>query len=118
MSSDIQRLHPGPRMSQVVIHGDTIYTAGQVSHNAPGASVTEQTQDILASLDKLLAEAGSDKSKLLSATVWLVDMGTFAEMNAVWDAWIDPQNPPARACVESRLAAPQFAVEIGVIAAR
>lgn len=114
----ITRLHKGPRMSQVVIHGDTVYTAGQVAKNAPGASVADQTRDILATLEKLLAEAGTDKSKLLSVTIWLVSMDTFAEMNAVWDAWIDPENPPARACVESRLAAPQFAVEIGVVAAR
>jgi len=114
----IERLHKGPRMSQVVIHGDTVYLAGQVAKNAPGAPVAEQTRDILAAIDALLAEAGSDKSRLLSATVWLVDMETFAEMNGVWDNWIDPHNPPARACVESRLAAPQYAVEIGVIAAR
>lgn len=114
----IERLHKGPRMSQVVIHGDTVYLAGQVAKNAPGAAVAEQTRDILATIEALLAEAGTDKSKLLSATVWLVDMASFAEMNGVWDSWIDPDNPPARACVESRLAAPQYAVEIGVIAAR
>jgi len=115
----IERLHKGPRMSQVVIHGDTVYLAGQVAQNAPGAAVAEQTRDILAGIDRLLAEAGTDKSKLLSATVWLTDMDNFQEMNGVWDAWIDPDNPPARACVESpRLAAPQFTVEIGVIAAR
>jgi enamine deaminase RidA (YjgF/YER057c/UK114 family) len=104
-------------MSQVVTHAGVVYTAGQVAQRAPGASVAEQTRDILARIDELLAEAGSDKSKLLSATIWLADMDTFAEMNGVWDAWIDPQNPPARACVESRLAAPQFTVEIGVVAA-
>lgn len=114
----IQRLHPGPRMSQVVIHGDTVYTAGQVALEAPGASVTEQTRDILARIDSLLAEAGSDKSKLLSATIWITDMGSFEEMNAVWDAWVDPANTPGRACVEAKLAAPQFTVEIAVIAAR
>ena len=113
----IQRLHSGPRMSQVVKHAGVVYTAGQVAQRAPGASVAEQTRDILARIDELLSEVGSDKSKLLSATIWLVDMDTFAEMNEVWDAWIDPQNPPARACVESRLAAPQFTVEIGVVAA-
>jgi enamine deaminase RidA (YjgF/YER057c/UK114 family) len=104
-------------MSQVVKHAGVVYTAGQVAQRAPGASVAEQTRDILARIDELLSEVGSDKSKLLSATIWLVDMDTFAEMNEVWDAWIDPQNPPARACVESRLAAPQFTVEIGVVAA-
>ena len=114
----IKRLHIGPRMSQIVIHGDTVYLAGQVAQDAPGTSVAEQTKDILARIDRLLAEAGSDKSKLLSATIWLADIGTFNEMNGVWDAWIDPDNPPARACVESKLAAPQFTVEIGIVAAR
>jgi enamine deaminase RidA (YjgF/YER057c/UK114 family) len=113
----INRMHKGPRMSQVVVHGDTVYLAGQVAQGAPGASVAEQTTDVLSRIDGLLAEAGTDKSKLLSATIWLTSMDTFAEMNEVWDAWIDPGNPPARACVEARLAAPQYAVEIGIIAA-
>ena len=115
----VERRHVGPRMSQVVTHGDTVYLAGQVAQGAPGESVEAQTRDILAAIDSLLGEAGSDKSKLLAATIWLTDMGTFAEMNAVWDAWIDPENPPARACVQSpALAAPQFTVEIMVTAAR
>ncbi len=114
----IERLHVGPRMSQVVIHGDTVYTAGQVAFDAPGASVADQTKDILARIDSLLAEAGSDKSKLLSATIWITDMAKFDEMNAVWDAWVSPGNTPGRACVQAQLAAPQFAVEIAVIAAR
>ena len=113
----IERLHSGPRMSQVVKHGGVIYTAGQVAQRAPGASVAEQTRDILARIDELLAEAGSSRSRLLSATIWLADIATFDEMNEVWDAWVDPRNPPARACVESKLAAPRFSVEIGVIAA-
>ena len=116
--SEIQRLQAGPRMSQAVIHGETVYLAGQVAQNAPGGTVTEQTTDILAAIDRLLAEAGTDKSKLLSATIWLVDIGTFAEMNAVWDRWVVPGATPARACVESKLAAPQYTVEIGVVAAR
>ena len=114
----IKRLHVGPRMSQVVIYGDTVYLAGQVAQDAPGASVAEQTKNILARIDGLLAEAGTDKSKLLSTTIWLADISTFDEMNGVWDAWIDPENPPARACVEAKLAAPRFTVEIGIIAAR
>ncbi len=113
----IERLHSGPRMSQAVKHGGVVYTAGQVAQRAPGASVAEQTRDILARIDELLAEAGTDKSKLLSATIWLADIATFGEMNEVWDAWVDASEPPARACVESKLAAPQFTVEIGVIAA-
>ena len=116
--SDIKRLQPGSRMSQAVVHGDTVYLAGQVAQNAPGASVAEQTTDILGRIDGLLAEAGADKTKLLSATIWLVDIGTFAEMNGVWDAWVAPGHAPARACVESELAASHYTVEIGIVAAR
>lgn len=115
--TDIKRLTPGPRMSQAVVHGNTVYLAGQVAMNAQGAPVAEQTRDILASIDRLLEAAGSNKGKLLSATIWLADIGTFAEMNGEWDAWVAPGNTPARACVEAKLAAPQFTVEIGVIAA-
>jgi len=104
-------------MSQAAIHGNTVYLAGQVAQNAKGASVAEQTRDILAAIDRLLAEAGTSKERLLSATIWLADIGTFNEMNGVWDAWVAPGNPPARACVEAKLAAPQFTVEIGIIAA-
>ncbi len=114
----IERLKVGPRMSQAVLHGDTVYLAGQVAADAPGASVRAQTTNILARIDALLDHAGTSKSKLLSATIWLSDIADFDEMNTVWDAWIDPQNPPARACVEAKLAAPKFAVEIGIIAAR
>jgi len=113
----VTRKHSGPRMSQVVVHGDTVYLAGQVALDAPGAPVADQTRDILQRIDQYLGEAGSDKSKVLAATIWLSDMDTFNEMNEIWDAWIDPANPPARACVESRLAAPQFTVEIMVTAA-
>lgn len=113
----IKRLEIGARMSQAVMHGDTIYLAGQVALDAPGESVAAQTTDILARIDRLLESCGSDKSKLLSATIWLTDMDSFEEMNSVWDAWVSEGCSPARACVESRLAAPQFNVEIGVIAA-
>jgi enamine deaminase RidA (YjgF/YER057c/UK114 family) len=113
----ITRIKVGDRMSQAVVHGSTVYTAGQVAQNARGQSVTAQTQDILAAIDGLLAEAGTDKTKLISANIWLSDIGDFAEMNAVWDAWVSPGNTPARACVESKLAHPDFTVEIGVIAA-
>ncbi len=111
----ITRLEPGRRMSQAVIHGDTVYLAGQVGE---GATVTEQAQDALAQVDRLLALAGSDKSRILSCTVWLADIGDFAAMNAVWDAWIDPANPPARATGEARLATPDYKVEFIVTAAR
>ncbi len=113
----IKRFGVGPRMSQCVVHGNTVYTAGQVARNAPGGSVTEQTKDVLAIIDGLLGEAGTDKSKLLTANIWLSDVATFNEMNAVWDAWITPGNPPCRACVESKLASPQYNVEIMVTAA-
>lgn len=111
----ITRQHIGPRMSEIVIHRDTIYLAGQVGE---GPHVTAQTQDMLAQVDRLLADAGSSKSHILSATIWLADMADVAAMNAVWDGWIDPANPPARACVESRLVTPEFLVEVMVIAAK
>lgn len=114
----IERLEVGPRMSQVVIHGNTVYTAGQVAVDKAGASVAEQTTNILERIDNLLAAAGTDKTKILSATIWLSDIATFNEMNGVWDAWVPQGHTPARACVESKLAAPQFTVEIGVIAAK
>ena len=112
----IQRIGSGPRMSQAVIHGDTVYLAGQVG--APGQSVTAQTQAVLASVDALLAQAGSDKSKILTATIWLADMADFAEMNAVWDVWIDGKDAPARATGEAKLATPDYKVEVIVVAAR
>ena len=114
----IARLHAGPRMSQAVIHGSTIYLAGQVADQAKGKSVAEQTSEILAKIDGLLAEAGSEKTKILSATIYLADIGTFAEMNAVWDAWIAAGHVPARATIEAKLAAPAYTVEIACIAAR
>jgi enamine deaminase RidA (YjgF/YER057c/UK114 family) len=114
----IKRLQVGQRMSQGVVHGDTVYLAGQVAQNAAGQSVAEQTKDILAGIDGLLKEAGTDKSRLLAAQIWLADIATFDEMNKVWDAWVSPGNTPARACVEAKLAAPKFTVEIMVTAAR
>jgi enamine deaminase RidA (YjgF/YER057c/UK114 family) len=105
-------------MSQIVMHGDTVYLAGVVAHANRGKSVTEQTQEILATIDGDLAEAGTDKSKLLTANIWLADMRTFAEMNAVWDAWVSPGNTPARATVEAKLATPDNKVEIMVTAAK
>jgi enamine deaminase RidA (YjgF/YER057c/UK114 family) len=113
----IKRSKVGARMSQCVVHGDTVYLAGQVADD-PNADVAGQTKQILAKVDGLLAEAGSDKSKLLSATVWLSDIRAFDEMNKVWDAWISPGNTPARACVEAKLARPNLLVEIGFIAGR
>ncbi|MCO5090411.1 RidA family protein [Bosea sp. (in: a-proteobacteria)] len=114
----IQRIQPGPRMSKAVVHGDTVYLAGQVANKTAGKSVGEQTREILDIIDGLLAEAGSDKSKLLMVNIWLADMATFAEMNAVWDKWVVAGATPGRATVEARLAGPQVTVEIAAIAAK
>ena len=111
----IRRIDVGPRMSQIVIHKDTVYLAGQVGE--PGESVASQTKSVLAQIDELLAKAGTDKSKILQAIIWLADMNDFAEMNKVWDAWVDPQNTPARATGEAKLAAPEYKVEIIITAA-
>jgi enamine deaminase RidA (YjgF/YER057c/UK114 family) len=114
----VERKEVGPRMSQIVIHGSTVYLAGVVARDNAGKSVTEQTREILATIDRYLGEAGTDKSKLLSANIWLTDIATFNEMNAVWDGWVSPGHTPARATVEAKLAAPQYKVEIMVVAAR
>ncbi len=114
--TDIIRMQTGQRMSQIVMHGDTIYLAGQVG--TEGASVTQQTQDCLAKVDALLADAGSDKTRILQTTIWLADMSDFAEMNAVWDAWVPEGHAPARACGEGKLARPEFLVEFLVTAAK
>lgn len=113
----IKRIKVGARMSQAVVHGDTVYLAGQVADNAKD-DVAGQTKQILSKIEGLLAEAGSDKSKLLSATIWLTDMRGFDEMNKVWDGWVSPGNTPGRACVEAKLARADLLVEIGIIAAR
>jgi enamine deaminase RidA (YjgF/YER057c/UK114 family) len=113
----VTRIEPGKRMSACVIHGDTVYLAGQVADN-PKGDVKAQTEDVLRKIDALLAKAGSGKSQLLSATVYLADIRNFGAMNAAWDAWVDAANAPARATVEARLAAPEYLVEIAVIAAK
>ena len=111
----IRRIEAGPRMSQAVIHGNTVYLAGQVGE--PGGSVAQQTKDILVTIERLLKEAGSDKSKILQAIIWMADMKDFAEMNAVWDKWVDGKDAPARATGEAKLAAPEYKVEIIITAA-
>jgi enamine deaminase RidA (YjgF/YER057c/UK114 family) len=113
----IERIKVGARMCQAVVHGNTVYLAGIIADDW-NTDVAGQTQQILAKIDGLLAEAGTDKSKLLSANVWLSDISTFDQMNGVWDKWVIPGSPPVRACVESRLAFPQLKVEIMVVAAR
>ena len=114
----INRIGVGPRMSKAVVHGDTVYVSGTVADKAAGKSVGEQTKEILSIIDEILAQAGTDKTKILSANIWLVDIKTFAEMNAVWDAWVAQGHTPARATVEAKLAAPQYTVEIMVTAAK
>ena len=112
----IKRIEVGPRMSMAVVHNGVANLAGVVAEK-PVPSVTKQTQQILASIDKLLKKAGTDKSKILKANIWLSDMRYFAEMNAAWDAWVSKGNTPARATVEAKLATPAHWVEIMVNAA-
>ncbi len=114
--SDIKRIETGNRMSQAVVHNGLIWLAGQVG--TAGETVSAQTQTILSNIERLLAEAGSDKSKILQTTIWLANMDDFVEMNGVWDAWVPQGNAPARACGESRLATPDYLVEIIVVAAQ
>lgn len=115
MTKEIIRLEPGRRMSGAVVYGDMVFLAGQVGE---GADVTAQAQSALAEVDRLLALAGTDKSRILSTQIWLADIQDFAAMNAVWDAWVDPANPPARATGEAKLATPDYLVEFIVTAAR
>lgn len=112
----ITRHHSNQRMSQIVIHNDTVYLAGQVANDA-SADISLQTQQVLQKIDDLLAEAGSDRSQILSAQIWLASMGHFAQMNEVWDSWVAEGQAPARACIEARLARPDLLVEVGIIAA-
>lgn len=115
--TEVTRIQPGPRMSQAVTHGGLVILAGQVADDRQG-DVASQTTQVLAKIDRLLVEAGSSKAMLLSVTVWLADIDTFDQMNAVWDEWVDRRYPPARATVEARLALPEFLVEMQAIAAR
>jgi enamine deaminase RidA (YjgF/YER057c/UK114 family) len=114
----IERIEPGKRLSQAVAYGNLVFLAGQVALDKPGASMAEQTKNILDRIDALLAKAGTDKSKILQATIWITDMRQFDEMNEVWDAWVPEGCAPARATVEARLATPDYCVEIMVVAAR
>jgi enamine deaminase RidA (YjgF/YER057c/UK114 family) len=113
----IQRLKVGSRMSQATIHGDTVYLAGQVADDT-SADVVGQIRQILAKIDALLAEAGTSKDRLLQATVWLADVNDYNAINVVWDAWVTPGAPPARACIGAPLAGEEYRIEIGAIAAR
>ncbi len=111
----INRYATGPRMSQAVKANGFVFTAGQVAA-APAPSVAAQTSQILAQIDTLLAEAGSDKTRIVSASIWLADIAGFAEMNSEWDKWVPAGHAPARATVEAKLATPDYLVEIAVIA--
>ena len=113
----IKRIGAGNRMSKAVIHSGKVYLAGLVAETAAGKSVKEQTQDILQQIDAVLKEAGSDKTKILNANIWITDMTTFSQMNEAWDQWVVPGQTPARATVESRLATAGLDVEIMVEAA-
>lgn len=113
----IERLQTKQRMSQIVIHGDTVYLAGQVAGD-PAADIRGQTEQVLAKIDALLAEAGSSREQILSTQIWVAHMGLFAAMNEVWDAWVPEGHAPVRACVEAHLARPELLVEMMVIAAR
>lgn len=114
----IERKHVGRRMSQIVGYGDTVYLAGQVAEDAPGAPAGDQMRDILSRIDRMLADAGTDNTKLLSATIWLADIRDYDAINEVWDAWLPQGCAPARACVEAKLAQTKYAVEVGIVAAR
>jgi enamine deaminase RidA (YjgF/YER057c/UK114 family) len=113
----VKRINAGPRMSSAVVHGDTVYLAGLTADDTK-ADVKGQTKQILDKIDKFLKEAGTDKSKILSANIWLTDIGTWGQMNEVWDAWVAPGNTPARATVEAKLANPALKVEIMIQAAK
>ncbi len=116
ISMTIERLETKQRMSRVVKHNGTIYLCGQVAADAT-KDITEQTQTMLAKVDELLLQAGSDRKHLLSATIYVKDMSYFAQMNAVWDAWIPEGFAPARACVAAKMAREALLVEISVVAA-
>ena len=112
----LTHLNPGPRMSEAVTVGDIVFLAGQVPDDLT-ADITTQTRQVLVNVDAVMAELGGSKADIASVQVWLADMADFAGMNAVWDAWVDQANPPARATSEGKLASPEYLVEIIVVAA-
>ncbi len=114
---ELKRIEPGARLSEAVIYNGIIYTAGVVADKTMGKSVLEQTKEVLQQIDELLAKAGTDKTRIIKANIWLADISTRAQMNEAWDAWVVPNQTPARATVESKLADPGYAVEIMIEAA-
>lgn len=114
--TDITRIDPGPRLSEASVHGDRIHCSGMIPEDT-GLDIAGQVEQALAEIDSLLAKGGSDKTKILTATIWLADIGDFAAMNAVWDAWVVPGRTPARATVQARLNDPGMKIEIMVVAA-
>lgn len=115
--ANITRIEPGPRMSQAVTHGDMVYLAGIVAKN-PKEDISSQVSQVLAEIDRLLAIAGSSKSKILTAQILLADMKDFGAMNALWEPWVDPANPPARATLQAPLVTPDYKIEIIVTAVK
>lgn len=116
-AKELKRIEPGNRMTAAIVHDGRVFLAGQVADRSRGRSVREQTAEVLQQIDSLLKQAGSDKTRIITANIWLSDISTFGEMNAVWDAWVVPGRTPARATVEAKLAAPEYKVEIMVTAA-
>jgi enamine deaminase RidA (YjgF/YER057c/UK114 family) len=114
--SPIQRFHVGVRMSETAVYNGTVYLAGQVADDG-SQDITGQTRQVLAAIDRLLAEAGSDKSRILRAQIFITDLAEFAAMNAVWEAWVVPSHTPPRATVQAALAKPEWKIEIVVTAA-
>ena len=117
MSATVVRIDPGPRLSEASVHGDRMYLSGMIPEDT-AQDITGQVKQALAEIDALLARGGSDKTKILSAVIWLADITDFAAMNAVWDAWVVPGQTPARATVQARLNDPKMQIEIMVVAAR
>ena len=115
--NDVRRIDPGPRLSEASIHGERMYLSGMIPEDT-SRDIAGQVKQALGEIDALLAKGGSDKSKILSANIWLTDIGTWGQMNEVWDAWVAPGNTPARATVEAKLANPALKVEIMVQAAK
>jgi len=111
----INRIEPGARMSQAVVANGFVFLAGQVAPD-PTADVEGQTRQVLGEIDRLLALAGTSKSRLLSATIYLADVASFAQMNRAWESWVAPDGKPARATVEAKMVAPEYRVEIQVVA--